>query len=177
MKIELKKFYSNERFSEETNCFQSELYLNGKKVGYCSNDGRGGPTSYHGIEHHWSEDIKRMEEYCKTLPPIVYTKEKDGMDFTINMTLEHYIDNLVQEQLDKKEKKKKEKDMLKGLVYSKSRWGYYTIGWKGHTIETLLQSQTGRIVLKKKIDELQEQGYKIENTNLPFLNLNENVTS
>lgn len=177
MKIELKKFYSNERFSEETNCFQSELYLNGKKVGYCSNDGKGGPTSYHGIEHYWSEDIKRMEEYCKTLPPIVYTKEKDGMDFTINMTLEHYIDNLVQEQLDKKEKKKKEKDMLKGLVYSKSRWGYYSIGWKGHTIETLLQSQTGRIVLKKKIKELQEQGYKIENTNLPFLNLNENVTS
>lgn len=58
--------------------------------------------------------------------------------------------------------------MLKGLVYSKSRWGYYSIGWKGHTIETLLQSQTGRIVLKKKIKELQEQGYKIENTNLPF---------
>lgn len=177
MKIELKKFYSNERFSEETNCFQSELYLNGKKVGYCSNDGRGGPTSYFGIEHHWSEDIKRMEEYCKSLPPIVYTKEKDGHDFTIDMTLEHYIDNLVMEHLDKKTQKKKEKDMLKGLVYSRSRWGYMSVGWKGHTIETLLQSLSGRIVLEKKVIELQEQGYTIENTNLPFLKLNENVKS
>ena len=169
MKIELKKFYSNERFSEETNCFQSELYLNGKKVGYCSNDGRGGNTNYFGIEHHWSEDIKRMEEYCKTLPPIVYTKEKDGMDFTINMTLEHYIDNLVQEELDKKEKKKKEKYMLKYIIFSKSRWSYQTIGWKGHTIESMLQSLSGRITLEKKVKELQEQGYTIENTNLPFL--------
>jgi hypothetical protein len=169
MKIELKKFYSNERFSEETNCFQSELYLNGKKVGYCSNDGRGGNTTYHGLEHYWSEDIKRMEEYCKTLPPIVYTKEKDGHDFTINMNLEHYIDDLVSEQLEKKERKRKEKEMLKYIIFSKSRWSYQTISWKGHTIEDMLKTPLGRITLEKKVKELQEQGYTIENTNLPFL--------
>jgi hypothetical protein len=177
MKIELKNFKHSEWNSEETNCFRADLFLNGKKVGYCNNEGHGGPTSYCGIEHHWSQSIKDMEEYCKTLPPIVYTKEKEGHDFTINMTLEHYIDDLVMEILDKKVQKKKEKEMLKYIVFSKSRWGYQTISWKGHTIESMLQSPLGRNTLEKKVKELQEQGYTIENTNLPFLKSNENVKS
>lgn len=169
MKIELKNFKYSEWNSEETNCFRSDLFLNGKKVGYCYNEGRGGPTSYSGIKHHWSEEIKLMEEYCKTLPPIVYTKERDGHDFSIDMTLEHYIDELVMEHLDKKSQKKKEKDMLKGIVFSKSKYGYQLVSWKGHTIESLLKIPSGRITLEKKVKELQEQGYTIENTNLPFL--------
>ena len=59
--------------------------------------------------------------------------------------------------------------MLKYIIFSKSRWSYQTIGWKGHTIESMLQSLSGRITLEKKVKELQEQGYTIENTNLPFL--------
>lgn len=170
MKIELKNFKYSEWNSEETNCFRSDLFLNGKKVGVCFNEGHGGPTGYHGIEHHWSQTIKDMEEYCKTLPPIVYTKEKDGHDFTIDMTLEHFIDELVMEQLDKKSQKKKEKDMSKGVVFTKSKYGYQIVTWKNHTIDSLLKTQLGRITLEKKVKELQEQGYTIENTNLPFLN-------
>ena len=168
MKIELKNIYTSERFSEETTCFKSDLFCDGKKVGYCKNDGQGGNTHYEGIGYHY-EKIKDMEEYCKTLPPIVYTKEEHGSDFTINMTLEHYIDDLVMEILDKKTQKKKEKDMLRGIVFSKSRWGYQMVSWKGHTIESMLQSLSGRITLEKKVKELQDQKYTIENTNLPFL--------
>ncbi len=32
--------------SEETNCFVADLYINGKKIGYVKNDGRGGCTDY-----------------------------------------------------------------------------------------------------------------------------------
>ena len=105
MKIELKNIYTSERFSEETTCFKSDLFCDGKKVGYCKNDGQGGNTHYEGIGYHY-EKIKDMEEYCKTLPPIVYTKEEHGSDFTINMTLEHYIDDLLMKFLDKKEEVK-----------------------------------------------------------------------
>jgi hypothetical protein len=79
--------------------------------------------------------------------------------------------------LDKKVQKKKEKEMLKYVIFSKSRWGYQTISWKGHTIEDMLKTPLGRITLEKKVKELQEQGYTIENTNLPFLKSNENVKS
>ena len=171
MKIELKNFKHSEWNSEETNCFKGDLFLNGKKVGYCHNDGHGGPTSYHGIEHYYSDTIKQMEEYCKTLPPIVYEGSGiGGKDFTIDMTLEHYIDDLVMEHLDKKSQKKKQKDMLKYLVYSKSRWGYQMVSWKGHTIESMLKHPLGVKTLKEKVKELQDKGYTIENTNLPFLN-------
>jgi hypothetical protein len=112
-----------------------------------------------------------MEEYCKTLPPIVYEGSGiGGKDFTINMTLEHYIDNLVMDILDKKSEKKKQKEMLKYLIYSKSRWGYQMVSWKGHTIESMLNHPLGVKTLKEKVKELQDKGYKIENTNLPFLN-------
>ena len=171
MKIEIKNFKYSEWNSEETTCFQGDLFLNGKKVGICSNDGHGGCTNYHGIEHYYSDTIKQMEEYCKTLPPIVYEGSGiGGKDLVINMTLEHYIDDLVSDILEKKNDKKKQKDMLKGLVYSKSKWSYTTISWKGHTIETLLRHPSGVEVLQKKVKELQDQGYTIENTNLPFLN-------
>ena len=48
MKIELKKISFSERMSDETNCFIADLYINGKKVGECNNDGRGGCTNYGG---------------------------------------------------------------------------------------------------------------------------------
>jgi biotin operon repressor len=41
----------------------------------------------------------------------------------------------------------------------------------------MLKTPLGRITLEKKVKELQEQGYTIENTNLPFLKSNENVKS
>ena len=167
MKIELKNIYTSERFSEETTCFKSDLFCDGKKVGYCKNDGQGGNTHYEGIGYHY-EKIKDMEEYCKTLPPIVYTKEEHGSDFTINMTLEHYIDDLLMKFLDKKEEVKLKKTFKKGIVFGKSKYSYSVITWKGHTVESMLTNPFGLETIRKKVKELTDDGHKILNTNLPF---------
>jgi hypothetical protein len=47
MKIELKNVKFSDFASEETNCFRADVYVNGKKAGYCNNDGHGGCTNVH----------------------------------------------------------------------------------------------------------------------------------
>ena len=65
MKIELKSIKVLERASEETTCFEAVLYVDGKKEGVVSNEGRGGETRFPSYELR-----KRIDEYAKTLPPI-----------------------------------------------------------------------------------------------------------
>lgn len=66
MKVELKKFTSNARLSQETLCFSADLYVDGKKIGECSNRGHGDPIL---ITYFDAEAGKALEEYCKSLPP------------------------------------------------------------------------------------------------------------
>ena len=105
MKIELKKIEFSERMSEETNCFVADLYINGRKAGYVKNDGHGGQTDYRGNSPADNDIIAQAEQYCKTLPDINYGT------FTIKNSLEHTIDQLFEDWILAKERKKKEKKM------------------------------------------------------------------
>lgn len=104
MKIELKKISYNERMSEETNCFVADLYINDKKVGYAKNDGRGGETEVRGYSKTDNELIAEAEAYCKDLPK--YTWESNGKTHEIDMSLDFFIDELVQKFIEDKEFKK-----------------------------------------------------------------------
>ena len=167
MKIEVKNIKTNMMFSEETICFKGDLYLDGKKVGHCENDGHGGCTNYYGIEKYHSEDIKRMEEYCKTLP-----KVKHG-DMEWEQSLEGVIDGIIDDHVNDKEKKKfqkkMEKDMLTKLVLSKGNPNQYeTVGWKGGvTIEKILNNPLWRSSFINTINKYKGEGYTILNTNIP----------
>lgn len=66
MKIELRKFTANEKFSEETLMFRAEIYLDGKKVGFVENEGRGGSCNAHYLTAEAGEQVRA---YVKTLPP------------------------------------------------------------------------------------------------------------
>src|SRR5882672_7853638 len=100
MKIELKNIHFSERLSEETLAFAANLYINGTLAGRASNQGHGGPTDYHGINMKGVELIKEAEAYCKTLPPEKFTVE--GKDYSYDMNLEHFIDNLLTSYLQEK---------------------------------------------------------------------------
>ena len=102
MKVELKSFKMVEEMSEETNCFYAKLYINGKCVGDCENRGHGGSTDYHISD---SAIRTAFEAYAKGLPPV--TSDIPGHDpFTYNMDAETLIDQLVEEQLKKKDEKR-----------------------------------------------------------------------
>jgi hypothetical protein len=167
MKIELKKLKINLAFSEETTMFMADVYVDGVCVAYAQNDGRGGSTYYHAYEG-MCELLKKAEEHCEAMPPIKYHS------LTIDMNLEHYIDELVTAKANEKDlakfKKKLAKDMLTKVV-----WGvpnsdtYKSWGFKGLTIEQLLATPKGTEALEglvKKVKAEMEKGEVIFNENV-----------
>jgi hypothetical protein len=70
MKIELKAIKHSEFASEETNCYQANLYVDGKKIGIVGNDGHGGCDYAHADEGK-REALQAVEAYCAALPIIV----------------------------------------------------------------------------------------------------------
>jgi hypothetical protein len=168
MKLELKNVKINEAFSEETLMFKADLYVNGKKVAYAENDGRGGCTFYRENSRELRPLLEQAEAYCKTLPSKFHTYGERTIEIKSN--LEHWIDEIVYAISNKKEadkfKKKLAKDMLKGICYG-SDTGYKILSWKGYTLEQLLNRNEGRTVIKRNLQELVDRGETILNTNLP----------
>ena len=66
MKVEIKNLKYAEWASQETNCFDASVYIDGKRVGTVRNDGSGGPNFYH---PHSVEQT--LQKYAATLPPTV----------------------------------------------------------------------------------------------------------
>ena len=123
MKIELKNIKINLTFSEETTMFMADVYVNGKKTAYANNDGRGGCTfynSYHSPNN--DEDLRQAEAYCLSLPKV----RVEEYDFEYDMNLEHFIDDLVTAELEKKEKKKFEKQMVNSIMWGKPKGHSYS---------------------------------------------------
>lgn len=175
MKIELKNFKHYERLSEETNCFVGNIWVNGVKCGYAENTGKGGNTSYHTDGTQESRQlIKQAEVYCLTLPP--YYIGKINEDFVINMSLEHYIDNLADKMIadiyKKKDAQKMRKEMEKAILIGNDK-EYRTIGFK-MPLKEAMEKHTDffKKTLKEKLDKYAKDNYRLLNTNIPqqFLN-------
>lgn len=164
MKIELKRISFNERMSDETNCFVADLYIDGKKVGEASNEGHGGCTNYGSSTPEGRKLIAEAEKYCKSLPKV----RSEALNFEYDMTLEHFIDDLLEAHLKEKEAKKKEKTYLKAICFGiPNGMSYRTVYWKGRTL-----SQIPLPNLQKAVDDVKAQlktGEVIFNTNLVAL--------
>jgi hypothetical protein len=163
MKFELKNIKFYESMSEETNCFQADLFINGKKIAYVKNTGQGGCTDY-GVHDFKLQNVLRVAElYCLSLP-----KEKiEGMmsDFEFQPTLESRIDDLFEQWLKAKGDKKFVKDMEKGLMYG-NKYSYTIITWN-LPFKTMLSMQQGREIIRNKIIQLRVDKETILNTNIP----------
>ncbi len=168
MEITLKNVKFYERMSEETNAFNADVYINGKKVFYAKNDGHGGETN---IQMYKRDDLllTEVENYCKSLPPT----KSEALNFEYTPDLESVVDDLVynwiiQKDIEK-QKKKLNKDMLVGIVYQKpnmKEYDYALFYWGKHTIEQLLAVPKYKEIVMKKKDELIAKGNKVLNTNL-----------
>ncbi len=98
MKVELKNVKFSEFASEETNCFQATVYIDGKKAGVVSNDGRGGPDYY--APHSLGETLN---DYAKTLPKYEFYGKLH----------EHNAETFIGELFDNYQSEKKLKALLK----------------------------------------------------------------
>lgn len=176
MKIELKKISVNERMSQETTMFIADLYIDGRKVGYCRNEGCGGCTDYHGDTSSTfgytninNELIAKAEAYCKTLPDVKFG------DMTWKQSLEGVIDELVEEHLKAKEQKKIQKLYTTAIVFGMPNGcSYRYLNFKRPLTElpiVALKAHVAKIINTslKKGEQILNTNFKIEDGEIIFL--------
>lgn len=168
MKIELKSLKVFEEMSEETTAFVADLFINGKKVAYCKNDGRGGCTYYSPYTKELRGLLNEAEAYCKTLPPLQFEVGSGSM-MDLPQDLELVIDGLVEEKEQEKFEKKRDKVCVKAFVFG-TKNSYSSRGWK--KIKNL--NEIPRVHLQMAYDKLKAD---IKGTNKQIFNSKEQLES
>lgn len=115
--ITLKNIKHSEFASEETNCYEATLYVDGEKWGKVSNEGHGGADSFHGNGGKNYDDIRKLDEQIAATYPV-----DDSYGITIEASLETVCGDLVCEFLSKRDFKR----LLKKPTY---------INDKGHIMQ------------------------------------------
>lgn len=156
MNIELKNIKYSEAMSEETLAFIANLYIDGKRAGTAKNDGHGGNTHYSGDHKEGWELIRQAEAYTKSLPDKHYPKDDYMEAFSIPMNLEHYIDDLLNDYLQKKElarfNKQMERAMEKSIVFGVAGESFATITFTS-PLSKVLEHPKGAEILVNTITE------------------------
>ena len=173
MKIELKRIAYSERMSEETNCFIADLYVEGKKIGEVKNDGKGGATDYYATNENGRKLIQEAEAYCQTLPALKF--QFQGYESSLDMNLEHFIDDLLEKYLKQKDVEKFqgkiERASKKEIIASDNPESSYRSWPLKTSIENMLAAERGEIVLSELISKFvvpnMKENEKILNTNIP----------
>ena len=106
LNIELKNVKYAAFASEETNCFEATVYVDGVRAFIAENQGHGGCNFYHPINGAGRELLEKAEAHCKTLPHVTSDFIKDGEPFTYPQDLDVVVGNLFTEWLIAKEVKK-----------------------------------------------------------------------
>lgn len=151
MKIELKKIKVFESLSEETTAFSADVHINGKLAAYAKNNGQGGMTDVYRFGVYDSPNRKLLEEaevWAKAQP----NYNQDGFN-DIPMTLDFYIDLLVDAYLKAKEEAKMKKAQLKEIQVGVPNSGTYTrYHWVHATLAQMAAKPSGRGAIQSRID-------------------------
>lgn len=169
-RIELRKLTIYERMSEETTAFVAEIYIDGVQAGHAKNDGHGGSTDYYAYPEH-RELINEAEKLCLALPPLKCGGGGDsGMrEFEIPMNLEHFIDEIVNKELQKKADKKFEKKMANHLMWGIPNGNSYTMAKLNKPL-----AEVNKLQLQQYVNQCKQKlkfGEVILNTNLQELGI------
>lgn len=98
MKISLTKVKHAKWASEETECYEAVVCIDGVPCIHASNEGHGGSTFLRDLPNH-KGSVDKLEAYAATLPPTVSATLKDPHDETKPFTMDRSADDLVDELL------------------------------------------------------------------------------
>jgi hypothetical protein len=122
MKIELKRFTTNARLSQETTAFAADVWVDGKKAGTAENDGHGGNTNVR--LDRAVRDV--VEAYGKTLVPAEY-KFVSGAEWVVDQLVEAELqrrsDKAFAKKLAKIDAKERENNQARGYSSARFRHG------------------------------------------------------
>jgi hypothetical protein len=138
MKLELKAIKHSEFASQETNCFEAKLYVDGKPFAIITNDGWGGPDhvtpAQRGVAYNdptWNAKLAEIEAFIAASEEgqeySADAKEKHGIN--LRYKLESWCAQRVDDFLMAKDLKK----LLRGkmLYINPKDKGLYQISYKG----------------------------------------------
>jgi len=176
--IELKNVKIFVPGSQETINFVADIHINGKHAGYANNEGQGGPTSVQSKDPQSREVLNQVEQYFGTLPKMQYQGMKT--ELTFQPTLDGYIDEIINDLFNEKERSKYEKKLQKdcevGICfgsenhYAMAYWNDPRNTRKKIALAQMLTMPKGKETIVARIAEIRatlEEGERILNTNLP----------
>ena len=158
MKITIKKLKTMN--GHEGIAYSCDVYINGKNVGGAIQDGNGGDLLLE-FYHEKGSPLRRLcdeaYKWAASLPDGVFTI--GGAEHSFPMTLEGYIEDLVENHLKAKEDAKLEIEKRKKLMWGKpNSLQYWVSSWKKKTLAEVplpvLQSQVDRIKRDMKEGEV-----------------------
>ncbi len=122
-KIELRKIKTCEFMSEETQCYNAEIWVDGVHCANAENEGHGGGDLYNpvydkktlGYRHAaFDEGMAKIKAYCATLPPLPAGKWEGATP--LEMDVELLIGKLVEDHLKAKDVEKQVNKLAKQCV-------------------------------------------------------------
>lgn len=123
MKIELKRFTTNARLSQETTAFAADVWVDGKKAGHAENDGHGGAT----IVHLDPSVRGKVEAHGRALVPAEYAAFTGGAEWIVDQLVEAELQKKSDKAFAKKiasaDAKEKAASAKQGLVAARFREG------------------------------------------------------
>jgi len=152
--IELKRFTTNARLSQETTAFAADVWVDGKKAGTAENDGHGGNTMV-----HLDPSVRTaVEAHGKTLVPAEY-KFVSGTEWIVDQLVEAELQKRADKSLAKRlangDAKEKARCAQQGLRSARLRQGNTWL-WFAFKADTDPKITADAIVAKRKgvVDEL-----------------------
>jgi hypothetical protein len=160
MEIKLKGIYIISDLTDGTTAFVANLYINKRRAGPAGNLGDGASTFYSPYDEEGARLIRQAEEWCLSA-----TEDSD---------LEMYIDALLFEHIEKKDRerfrKKMKRAMVDGILFGVPGKQYRVMKYKC-AIDELFCFAKGierlRLDIHNKVLPMLAEGEKILNTNIP----------
>lgn len=100
-KIKLENIVFCEWASEETNCFNADIYYDGVKIGHAKNNGRGESTYCYPSSMEVKHLFNEASLYCESLPPIKYEEMYNYPAFEVKCDMEIVVDMLLEKWINK----------------------------------------------------------------------------
>lgn len=129
MNIELRRFTTNARLSQETTAFAADVWVDDKKVGHAENDGHGGAT----IVHLDPSVRDKVEDHGRTLVPDKYKGFMSGtewiVDQLVTMMLQKKADEAFARRIARADAKEKDACEKRGFRAARFREGDDTWRW------------------------------------------------
>jgi len=98
MKLELKAIKHCEFASDETNCYEGKVYVDGKPMIEVSNEGHGGCDTQFPIKPFTHKDVEKVDKWCcDNLPKWIskYDKKKEKNDTDLEVWCGEQVDKFL----------------------------------------------------------------------------------